>query len=479
MLKVLSESEAKELLNLCKLGRLFEVQKWIEAGKSLSVPAEAKTTPLGVALGNGFYSLVELLVQNDASQESKNRALWIALSTKRLDLIDLLVTNGADIKSVPFIDVLMLWDPKIIRYFLDHGADFITGDPFATAFAGRIRTALRVWRECKESHPEFAAPLQEQADRALRYFCFEEDLKWVSLVNWAGADPRSIGPKWGDEVDLNPADYTSALECAAYSKNVKILKQLKPDANRDDLSHLLSCAASFNAVDSVEYLLGLGAEPNDQPNGGSSALSQCLCSGLRYRGRYDYHVYGSRVKAPTFAVSKTLDIVRALLKHGARWRPDNSAEIRWLRGHLYECEPDVTLELVKQLVKHSACSRETIELLLRKPAMKDHLMPVAPQLTRMKFDVFTAKQKAEVIRKEKIQRQHAVSKLASRYDREKIFNEIWSEAMQVVAKRYKLSDVGLAKVCKKLKIPRPGRGYWAKKVAGKHVPKRPRLPALS
>jgi hypothetical protein len=32
----------------------------------------------------------------------------------------------------------MLWDPTIIRYFLDHGADFITGYPFAEAFAGKL-----------------------------------------------------------------------------------------------------------------------------------------------------------------------------------------------------------------------------------------------------------------------------------------------------------------------------------------------------
>lgn len=28
--------------------------------------------------------------------------------------------------------------------------------------------------------------------------------------------------------------------------------------------------------------------------------------------------------------------------------------------------------------------------------------------------------------------------------------------------RYGLSDVGLVKICKKLGIPVPGRGYWAK-----------------
>ncbi len=41
----------------------------------------------------------------------------------------------------------------------------------------------------------------------------------------------------------------------------------------------------------------------------------------------------------------------------------------------------------------------------------------------------------------------------SRYDREKIYEEIWAEPIMHVAKRYGMSDVGLGKICKKLKIP--------------------------
>jgi len=62
---------------------------------------------------------------------------------------------------------------------------------------------------------------------------------------------------------------------------------------------------------------------------------------------------------------------------------------------------------------------------------------------------------------------------------EKVYGEIWAEPIQHVAKRYKLSDVGLAKVCRKPDIPRPGRGYWAIKAAGKPWPKQPPLPELS
>jgi hypothetical protein len=80
------------------------------------------------------------------------------------DFIELLISHGAEISSVPFIKVLQVWEPTIIRYFLDHGADFIKDSPFAVAFGERIRTAIGPWRGCREKYPEFAPQLQEQAD---------------------------------------------------------------------------------------------------------------------------------------------------------------------------------------------------------------------------------------------------------------------------------------------------------------------------
>jgi len=60
-------------------------------------------------------------------------------------------------------------------------------------------------------------------------------------------------------------------------------------------------------------------------------------------------------------------------------------------------------------------------------------------------------------------------------DRDTLYEEVWKEPMQVVAKRYGVSDVALAKTCRKLGVPVPGRGYWAKLKAGRADP-RPALP---
>lgn len=57
--------------------------------------------------------------------------------------------------------------------------------------------------------------------------------------------------------------------------------------------------------------------------------------------------------------------------------------------------------------------------------------------------------------------------------RKSLYTQVWSEAMCRLAKRYGLSDVGLAKICRKHNIPRPPRGYWAKKQFGKAPPQTP------
>lgn len=53
------------------------------------------------------------------------------------------------------------------------------------------------------------------------------------------------------------------------------------------------------------------------------------------------------------------------------------------------------------------------------------------------------------------------------YNREKLYQEVWEKPVTEVAKRYKVSDVAIHKVCKSLNIPTPGLGYWAKVKAGK------------
>src|SRR5437899_5242652 len=62
--------------------------------------------------------------------------------------------------------------------------------------------------------------------------------------------------------------------------------------------------------------------------------------------------------------------------------------------------------------------------------------------------------------------------------REELYTQVWSEPMVRLAKRYGVSDVALAKVCRKLDIPVPPRGYWRRLQSGRR-PAPPALPKLS
>src|SRR5688572_19949769 len=60
-------------------------------------------------------------------------------------------------------------------------------------------------------------------------------------------------------------------------------------------------------------------------------------------------------------------------------------------------------------------------------------------------------------------------------DRERLYEEVWAEPMTKVAARYGVSSSFLARVCERLNVPRPGRGYWAQLEVGR-APAKPVLP---
>lgn len=62
--------------------------------------------------------------------------------------------------------------------------------------------------------------------------------------------------------------------------------------------------------------------------------------------------------------------------------------------------------------------------------------------------------------------------------REELYEAVWTESVQTLAKALGISDVGLAKICKKLNVPRPQRGYWAKPKAARKLLKKPLPPLL-
>lgn len=59
--------------------------------------------------------------------------------------------------------------------------------------------------------------------------------------------------------------------------------------------------------------------------------------------------------------------------------------------------------------------------------------------------------------------------------REELYRRVWEKPVRTLAKEFDISDVWLAKVCRKLQIPLPPVGHWMKVQHGKVV-KQPALP---
>lgn len=137
-------------------------------------------------LKRDFTALWSWLHSTRRIRPQKNAALADAVFLKRFDFVELLVENGADISAVPLADVLLTWEPRLMRFFLGRGADPVKDFAFATAFGAKVRTAIRTFIDYKQAHPELTTALQEQANMALRCFCSKGDIKWISLLLCGG-----------------------------------------------------------------------------------------------------------------------------------------------------------------------------------------------------------------------------------------------------------------------------------------------------
>lgn len=66
-----------------------------------------------------------------------------------------------------------------------------------------------------------------------------------------------------------------------------------------------------------------------------------------------------------------------------------------------------------------------------------------------------------------------MTKKSIKITRKRLYEQVWSKPMTKLSQRYGLSDVGLAKICRKNNIPRPPRGYWARVQSGQKITKTP------
>ena len=370
--------ELVPLVELCRAGKLFEVQEWIGGGNPVNPPdghyrGSRKKVPLEYAIDAGFHSLVKVLLEGgtEIGPIDGYCPMRLALEKRRLDLAELLVDHGYDPNAVDMPSVFATWDPAIMEYFVDAGCDFDTDNPMAWALCNRIRTALPLVKKYRDKFPSFP----EQANIALRHHCQDGNAKWVSLLLWAGADPLAPGEAEPDR-DPDPEDGgLSALGFAALGGHYDLFgnKGMKAYLGRPEVASILSYFSGEESTPHLAEILRRGLNPNDQENGGCSAIQRSLerfCWYGHSRFRFDFlHREQPDRGLDSDRSREFMKQIHLLAQAGGLWKPSPD-DIKSARKSLMKMLPEYTVEFIDLMTRYRAASRADLEELIRTPTIK-------------------------------------------------------------------------------------------------------------
>src|SRR6267378_2148042 len=474
--------ELRELVRFCANGCVYEAERWIQQGRPIQalnykVPKRGTLeSPLRTAVRTKHGDLVRLLLCNgyDLGLEPIDRGSVLdeALEARAFDLADLLLAWGADPTTVDL--------EKLFERFQNLGIDLTKGHALAAALA--YHTSNRPLFGFAKRHRATNPRMQTELDIALGHHAAEGNEKGLQLCLWAGADPHAPAlclRFWrrsaGDDENENNEDgeyLVSAINEACSRGHAEVLKRLRPDPARDDFQALYQIATDRAVIDVLaEKMLPKSAAP--------VLLHHLWWATFLNRGYWT-----------------SSDGLQRLFELGLRWTQSTPDEIGNIRHSLLKTSDSVFVDRMKLLATADYCSPEILRELARTPSMRARMkkvgfMPPSDDEKR-RFDQLRPTRSREVLKKfgVEIPKRPARPQPQSvwvghwhpngreiKMDRAELFERVWSLPVSKLAEEWGITGTGLKKVCRRVQIPVPPRGYWAKLKAG-HRAKRPSLPAL-
>lgn len=376
----LTEEDYNRFLWLCRNGMLFEVQDWLDEGKSTLRPEEKRTSALASAAARGFHSLVRVLLQRGEFEPPEiATALWEACHRGFYEVAKLLVRHGAPANEIEFCDLCSHGvDREFLAFMLDHGADPSLNDGFAWELVTRkTKPLLGLFFEYRERLPA----LEIQASRALRECVEKNSERGIALLAWARVDPLL---KVSDNPCMDAAEddkdfYESAAQAAVRTGNLKALRTLKVRPSQDQLRELLDDTTWRCEPKILRHLLRFADDTeilNDRPDGTCSILTGAMevfpHSWSNLLGRQ-----GDR---------KRLIFVRVLTRHGAKWGPDPEFGLGGLRRRIYENDATFAVPLARFMWENPEnFPRELLVELVSKPKYKQWILKEDRRLAESLF----------------------------------------------------------------------------------------------
>lgn len=363
------------LVELCDQGMLYEAADWLAAGHSAARPAEAKHCPLRIACGKDFHSLVKLLLRYDCNEEQKLHGLAEASEAGSLEICKLLVEAGAPVARLDYWHLDRVVNRPLIEYLLDHGLDLTRKDGLAKMLTYcRIKPLLGLFLQHRHRFPGW----EKQAAKALCEFVRKRDLKWISLMVWAKADPLlNVSPLVDDTDDENDGweendDWKeNAVEIALNCCDPEIFSMLKLKLTPAQATEALHAICSVTDQTVLETLLGAGADPNALDPEQASLLHRILSS-------FGWHCYGLYSRHDP---RKDVELIAWLIREGAKWiPPENERSPDSLRRNFYRGEPKLVVEVIRLLDAGNVCEKNLLRKLVDKPKMRAWVTHHEPEL---------------------------------------------------------------------------------------------------
>jgi hypothetical protein len=312
----LSEEDYSGLLWLCRNGMLFEIQDWLDQGKSTMRPEGKRSSALVSASALGFHSLVRVLLERgEFEAQERGEALRKACRLGFYEVAKLLVQHGAPADGIEFYDMCSHGvDREFLSFMLDHGANPVINDGFAWELVTRkTKPLLGLFFDYRERIPE----LEIQASRALRECVEKNNARGIALLVWARVDPllKVSDNPCNDNAGTDDELRESAAGSAIRAGNLKVLRTLKKRPSRDQLRELLNDTTFRCEPRILRHLLRLSDDPeilNDRPDGTCSTLT----------GVMEVFPFSWADLSGSRGDRRRLIFVRIPARHGAKWGPD-------------------------------------------------------------------------------------------------------------------------------------------------------------
>ncbi|HSB70086.1 MAG TPA: hypothetical protein VLT62_12200 [Candidatus Methylomirabilis sp.] len=476
--------QVENLHRLCREGRVYEVEGWIKAGQPLQVqpgaPGHRGPTALHIALETGQHSLLLLLLCNGYRLDLEPVCpLTCALAVRRWEYVDLFWAWGADPKRVSAGTVFDTYNSALFDRFHAAGVDFLAGHALADALGNHTSNKpLFGWAK---RHRENDPRIQVELNMALGCHAHDGSLKGVHLCLWAGADPHAAAPdlRWitrrrASATDDEEDEWSTAIQEAVSHGHVELLPILKPDPTRDDFNKLYHYARDGRTV----RMLAASAPPTE--------IGDMLGWYLTFLD-------------PSWSsdtILRQMDALETLFAVGGRWAECTPEHLKSVRRHLLKLTNDTFVRVLKLLTAKDHCSPAVLQALGRIPTLRQRMVAVGLLPPR---GVTANRQPVEACRSPKLR--EVANKLGIRLPkppppppprvvevgadyrswerptirltRQELYERVWAEPVESLAKSWGLSGRGLAKVCERMGVPVPPRGYWARIQHGQHPRKTP------